>query len=462
MYIYSNLCLFSKGMRSLLCILVTCSVWFFVEGSIVQSKTISNFGDKERFSKNSNRETIGTVRVSKNVVNTVSPFLNTISSVLRLIVGIRSASTQSAELEYLHRLSDSINQRFDEVSRQFSDIKNLIRWTAVQTSYANLEGNIHVVSEQFKLIFEVPSSGINQQKQSFIDCYDQNYHESGNKLFAGFMIDNGVVSQGLIRPAMNYTENNRGQMRVFMFGILKLLLMAANVELGYKVIKGYDNLVPFYSHLWQARIENIQKKIQMIDLELKNTYLTQVYKDIDTFSDNNFRLSNNMFSQNLHKKLSTKYFWRDWLVVTSTHTEDRHDAHSRTCNGVIKSTHRTKDIVVDSVDKEKPFFNLNEVDKLYVSLRTTCSNTARCINIGFGGGIGRYRRRRCEITITESAETIFSWFTDVCNSCRTYSSIGIIGTSKNPVYYAGLTEGNSSRLFVHDLGICEYNVHFFG
>lgn len=446
-------------MKSLLCILAGCIVCLSVERSGVQAKQMYTFRAKENFLKILNRGAVTTV--VKDIANTVAPFFQTISPVLKLIFDIGSMSSTSAELEYLHKLSISINEKFDEVNRRFDELKNLIRWTAVQTSYSNLEGNIHVVFEQFKLIFEVPLSGVDQQRQLFISCYEKNYHESGSRLFAGFMLDNGVITPGLLRPAMDYTKYNRAHMRTFMFGILKLLLMAANVEFGYKSIKGYDNLIPFYSHIWKVRIEQIQGKINDIDLELKNNYLTQVYKDIDTFSDNNLRLSNKEFSQNLYQELSTKYFWRDWLVVVSTHTEGRHDAHSRTCNGVIKSTHRTKDLVVDSVDKEKSFINLNDVYKLCASLVTTCNNTATCRNIPGFAGIGRYKR--CDFIETrENAETIFNWFTDVRNSCSNYSSIGIIATSKNPVYYASHTEGNSSRLFVQDLGICEYNVHFFG
>ena len=69
--------------------------------------------------------------------------------------------------------------------------------------------------------------------------------------------------------------------------------------------------------------------MEKIDLELKNDYLDQSRKDIDKFSLNNFRLSNQNFSRDLYRQLSNKYFWRDWLVVVSTHTQGRVDAHSR-------------------------------------------------------------------------------------------------------------------------------------
>lgn len=96
-----------------------------------------------------------------------------------------------------------------------------------------LESNIHAVSEQFSRIYQVPESGINEQKKMFIISYKNGYIDSGSKLFTAFMQDHRVLSQGLLRPAMKYTRNDRGKMRAFMLGILKLLLMAARVELAY-------------------------------------------------------------------------------------------------------------------------------------------------------------------------------------------------------------------------------------
>ena len=62
------------------------------------------------------------------------------------------------------------------------------------------------------------------------------------------------------------------------------------------------------------------------DKELKDNYLTQAKIDIDTFSKNNLGLSNPIFSRFLYQELSKKYFWRDWFVVVSTHTDYDHDA----------------------------------------------------------------------------------------------------------------------------------------
>lgn len=446
----------------------------------------------EKVAQDINGGSTSFISVVKNAAKTISPFLNIFSSVVKLIFSFHT--TESPELRYLRQLSKTITTRFDQVDNEFSDVKRLINWSAVQISYSTLEGNIHVVSDEFRRIFQVPVSGVTAQKNMFITSYENTYAESGSKLFAGFMLDSGTLSQGLIRPAMRFTENDRGKMRTFMLGILKLLLMAAKVEMGYLGIKGYDPIVPFYSQQWRVRIERVQEKMKVIDEELKKAYYGQFLKDIDRFALDNNLFSNQNFSERLYHKLSTKYFWRDWLVVTSTHTEGRHDAHSRVCTGVIKSIH-SKDIVVDSVDREKPFFNISEVNLLHSSLEGTCDNKAvyipcaqqnsctypygACSGSSYSGSsndrcgnsyIGyhsctRYRVRRCgSYENRQNADDIFSWFSTVKRSCSTYSSLGIIATDKRTAYFASPSGGSNSsqRLFVSDLGVCDYNVHFFG
>lgn len=402
--------------------------------------------------------------VVKDVANTVAPFLKAFTSVVKLILGIQSSSTESTELKYMRNLSESINRRFDEVNAQFNDVKNLIDWSAVQVSYGMLESNIHAVSEQFSRIYQVPESGMNEQRKMFLISYRNGYIDSGTKLFTAFMQDHGVISQGLLRPAMKYTRNDRGKMRTFMLGILKLLLMAARVELAYLGAVGSDLIAPYYIHLWQIRTEQVQEKMKAIDLEMKNVYYSQSLSDTDRFSmsSRNLRLSNHDFSRNLYEALSTKYYWRDWLVVVSTHTEGRHDAHTRVCNGAIKSVSRTKDIVIDSVERDKSNFDINEVQSMCISLNQTCQNHAHYISCDHGHH-GNHKSKRCGgYVYPGDAIDIFNWFGSVKTSCLTYSSIGIIATNKNPVYYTGPAQNSHSRLFVSHVGHCQFNVHFFG
>ena len=450
-------------MKWALCILSACLVWLFVEVSISESQSISTLQAVERFAETLNKGAGAFTLIVESVTSTTSPYLGVLSAVIELMAANKAASNQSAELNNLRELSEKINQKLDDVISQFSELKNLIRWTAIQSTYATYETNIRSVSRHFRQIFEGPLSKMNNTKELFINSYNSDYHDSGSKLFQGFVIDHGVFSQGFLRPAMNYTENNRGQMRTFMLGTLKLLLMAANLELGYMTIRGYDDQIPFYRHQWQLRFEQVQERMKAIDLELKNHYLVQSKIDIDTFSGKNFAMSNPMFGRSLYKELSTKYFWREWLVVVSMHTDYNHDAYSRVCNGVVKSTHGAKDLVIDSFEKNTTNSDFQNVMKQRcASLQQSCQNTVQYNPCNDDPTATHRRSRRCGTYYSENADVVFNWITNVGSSCSPVSSYGVIDTHKNPVYYAGPTDNSPDRLFVCDLGVCNYYVHFFG
>ena len=115
---------FSERMKCSLCILAVCMVWLFVEESVALSKSINTLRETERLAEHLNR---GAFTAVQNVANMVSSFFSVFSSVIKMVVDIRSAATPSAQLEYLHQLSDSINQKFDEVNSQFDEVKKLVQ-----------------------------------------------------------------------------------------------------------------------------------------------------------------------------------------------------------------------------------------------------------------------------------------------------------------------------------------------
>ena len=445
-------------MKTPICILAVCVVWLFVDVSVADLQTIKTLRATERFIEDINRGEFASV--VQELSNTMSPYLGVLSSVIKQAAAYNTVSNQSVEPEYLRELFESINQKLDEVILQFEELKKLIRWPVVQSTFASCESNIHTAFDNFKLIFQAQSSRMNQQKQLFINSYEHYYDDCGHKLFMGFILDNKVVrvsNQGFLRPVMNYTEYNRGEMRIFMLGTLKNLLMAANVELGYMTIHGYSSNIPWYRQQWEVRFQQIQEKMKMIDVELENNYLVQSLKDIDTFAKNNLGLSNPMFGRNLYQELSKKYFWRDWLVVVSKHSDSEHEAKSTVFNGVVKSTHGTQDLVVDSVEKNASCSDINTSNKC-ASLQQTCINKVTVNTCPDPYGDCQQNHWQCPRYSSDNADVIFGWISNVGN-CPSY---GVINTGMDPVYYGGPTDNSRSRLFVCDLGICNFNVHFFG
>lgn len=402
------------------------------------------------------------IKTVGNIAGAVSSFLNIYEKTVTFLTGRRPPTTLSPEMIQLRSLIVNINYQFDHINQQFSDVKDLIDWTAVKVSYGTLEGNINAASERFSRIFQVPESAMIDQKDVFLNSYKNGFSDSGFKLFYAFMNDKHVFSEGLLRPAIRYTKNDRGKMRTFMLGILKLLLKSAVMEICYYRLSDMNSLVDIYIELWHNRTYLVQEKMKAVDLELKNIYFSQSRLDIETFLKNvtNSLLSNQNFSRNLYQELSKKYFWRDWLVITSTHTEGRHDAHSKVCKGIIKSVHKTKDLVIDSVERTKPVVDSSEINALIASLNQTCKNNRYYV---YCQSVGGRRPDDCGFfRYTDNADAIFNWFGSVKTSCDKFSSIGIIAIDKNSAYNAGPFNETSTRLFVFNIDHCPFKVHFFG
>lgn len=403
------------------------------------------------------------LKTVSTIVGSISSSLNIYEKTVILLTGELYPTTLSPEMIQLRSLIVNINNQFDYINQQFSDVKDLIDWTAVKVSYGTLERNINAVSAQFSRIFKVPQLAMIAQKNEFLRSYKHSFSDSGYKLYNSFMKDDHVLSQGLLRPAIMYTKNDRGKMRTFMLGILKLLLKSAVMEICYLGFKSNQtSLVDYYVDLWHNRTCLIKDKMEAIDLELKNIYFDQSRIDVEIFLKNttNLLLSNQNFNQHLYKELSKKYFWRDWLVITSTHTEGRSDAHSKVCNGIIQSVHRTKDLLIDSVERTKPVIDINDINVLSASLNQTCKNNRYYV---YCQNAGQRPHIDCDLfRYPDNADEIYNWFGPVKLSCHKFSSIGIIALDKNGAYNAGPLNETSKRLFVSNIDDCPFKVHFFG
>ncbi|XP_062594879.1 uncharacterized protein LOC134256234 [Saccostrea cucullata] len=343
------------------------------------------------------------------------PFFSTIFDVTKLIFGI--GQTESPELQYLRQFSETVNLRFDRVDAQFSDIKRLINWSTVQVTYTDIESRIIAVSDALNNMYKVPKLAIDAQKQIFITSYESGYQDSGIKLYKGFMNEGNVFGTGLLGPAMQYTEPDRGKMRIFMLGILRLLFMAAKLEFEYFAIKGFSGgIVPFYVQQWQTRLERVQAKMLVTDQDVASKYNSQFLLDIESFATLNSSLGNEDFSRGLYKKLSDKYFWRDWLVIIST-PSSRNRACYHMCNGFAKQLHN-RDIAVASVDRQKTPINKTEVDTLVSSLRQTCASKTKT-----SGGCG------LSFTTYPKADEMYSWITPRIrtNCLSVYAAVGTSG-----------------------------------
>lgn len=428
---------------------------------------------------------------TSNLVLKAVPFLNGVVSVVKLILGlITKGSGESAEMMYLRNLSKTINTRFDDVDAQISDMKKLVQWSSIQAPYLNIALKIRAVSMVYAQIFTVPISVIETQKLLFVKNYESDYQNSGTKLFLGFVQDLGPFGGRLLDSAMSFYEYDRPKMRLLMIAMTKLLFMASQLELGYYAAKGIgDTLIDIHRRQWEDRFKQIVQRMTTVDNDVASKWKSQFPHDIDRFVLDNRRFNYSHLSDTLYSKLSTKYFWRDWLVIISDHI-NKHD-QSQVCGGYA-NTKYGKDIIVTSVPKSKAAIEERKAEDLAHSLTQTCRTTSYQKRYVCGYDfkmLGSYPMtvaKYCYGTVNnKDALTIYSWFSpSVRDTCTTYGSVGIIYSSKNVAYSARRRNNTSAmdcsdgwctdrahtshrypefeRLYIYSIGLCNYKAHFFG
>ncbi|KAK3099986.1 hypothetical protein FSP39_013032 [Pinctada imbricata] len=394
-------------------------------------------------------------------------------------------------MKYLRNLSKMINTRFDAVDAQISDLEQLVQWSSVQAPYLTIALKIRAVSRVYQTIYTVPISDIQSQKSLFITNYESDYQNSGYKLFLGFVQDLGPFGGKLLDSAMTFYKNDRPKIRSLMIAMTKLLFMASQLELAYYSAKGISgSLIDSHKSQWEDRFKQVAQRISTVDQEVASKWKTQYQLDIDRFALDNRRFNYSYLSNNLYEKLSTKYFWRDWLVIVSDHVYGLND-RSQVCGGYAQTKYG-KDIIVTSVLKTKRTIEKRNAEIMAKSLTQTCKTTShkRCFQCNArpnpNGNYPAVLTDRCCVPEKNSkdAGTIYNWFNpNVRDTCTTYDSVGII-KYKNVAYSARrrnntLTmdcdhgwctyKGDNTqiypefeRLYVYDIGLCKYRAHFFG
>jgi hypothetical protein len=303
--------------------------------------TLSDFIEKRDFTK-----------TLTQLTKAIGPYLGAIGPVVGLIIGL-FGNKEPAQFTFMKQMLKHIDTRFDRIDGQFSDVNRKIDYVHVQIEFGIIEQKIFAVGAQFEKLYNAPSTAAKHMKRIFISNYESDFQNSGQKLYDGIMNSNNVFTESLGEAAMQYTENDRKKTQVFMLGLLKLLLQASKIELAYLKAKGFDSVYELTKTEWVQKISKVRSKMSYIDNLVASKYHAQSDKDIERYAGDHSNLHNNDFTNSLYKFLTTKYFWRDWMVLIykDISGNDVHYVHE--CSGVIKFRNHGRNIVVASVDKTK-------------------------------------------------------------------------------------------------------------
>ncbi|ESO85276.1 hypothetical protein LOTGIDRAFT_167849 [Lottia gigantea] len=136
---------------------------------------------------------IGDFVVAKNFTNVigklataVTPFLGIVGPFVSFIMGF-FRQPESAELKAIKRLYTEVDNRFDKVDLQFIEVKQLIDWSKIQIQYSDIEQKINAANGVFECIYKFSTGALNITTSAFVTNFDNDYQNSGIKLYDGIM-----------------------------------------------------------------------------------------------------------------------------------------------------------------------------------------------------------------------------------------------------------------------------------
>ncbi|KAK3099347.1 hypothetical protein FSP39_003113 [Pinctada imbricata] len=343
-------------------------------------------------------------------------FLSGVVSIVELVMDLTGGKEESPELKYLRNLSKTINTRFDEVDAQLSDMKKLVEWSSVLAPYLAIALKVRAISSDYNKLFTVPTSVLETETQYFIKTFESGYQECGTELYLGFMEDMGSLGGNLLESAMTFYENDRAKLRSFMKALTKLLFTASQVELGYFAAKNSSDTpldIELHRSQWEDRFKEIVKRMLAVDQEVELKWKDQYKQDINRFLLDNRNENSSYVSDSLYVQLSTKYFWRDWLVILSDHVDNQYD-RNQFYEGYAHSDYG-KDVVVTSLPMANSTVDKHEMGEMAQSLRQTYYDKGTRGN----------------------ADLVFSWIDPTVRYNYTkHGAIGVIHSNKNTAFNA--------------------------
>ncbi|XP_071177266.1 uncharacterized protein [Mytilus edulis] len=288
--------------------------------------------------------------------SSVGPYLGALASVVGVIMAF--IPSESAELAFMKNMMKNIDNRLDQVDNRFNDIERLINWNVVRVNFWQIQQKINVASDEFQHIYTVPEAAFRNRTQLFIDSYDSDYQNSGKKLYDAIVNNQNIFQDNLGTSIMLYTKYDRRKTQIFLLGVMKLLLKAVTVELGFLQIKQYNRNVDYMKSQWQIRIQQVRRKFEDFDQQCVSNYQSQSGKDIDEYSPQHSWQSNSQFATGLFRLLAKKYYWRDWIVIAYNPIRGSGTHYVKVRGGHIKFRKNGRNIVVASVDENHPVMNL--------------------------------------------------------------------------------------------------------
>lgn len=294
----------------------------------------------------------------QKIATGIGPYLGALGPFAMLIMSFVPSSDPFKEM------MAKIDNRFDKVEQQLEDIYRELEWNIIKTTYVPIELDILAMTAEHKHFYNAQKVGFDSAKSNFIDFYKNNFGSTCSDFYNLIM---GINFQKPVETrVMEYVEYDRRKTQKFLMIVMSLLLQAVKLEISYRAIDKQN--VNHHEKYWKGKIEQVRKQFEEADRTCRDIYHKQLGRDINNVAIASNGHSNNYFVEELFKKVNSKYYWRDWLVVAYNDIRG-YDKHCVSVSGgYIKFRTQGRNILVASVDINASVMNLQKAENVMESV----------------------------------------------------------------------------------------------
>ena len=357
----------------------------------------------------------------------IGPFLDAIGPVL----GVIKQSTSSPQTREFAK----INKKLDRIFHTIDGLKNLIEKMEIKlglkVDYGIHEQRITSLYDKLQNMMNAPNRNtFITFRDKFLRQYKYNYDSATFNIWNGMMDNKTVIVSNIPLAAMKYFSYEKEKVMGFLDRIFDLILKGVRVELAYETLIGkHQNYGVLKSH-WENKTRELLTKMDSDEEKVEENMIKhRLDRDISRKLKAASGQGHYTFGRNLYNFLKKSYNWRDWHVLVfdplsggNSWTNGGGLFWVKWCNGYRRFRHWGRNLVVASVDKDKPPINKYDAGHKL-------------------GQVTTWGHRECTVT---TAECIFKYDfpSNMKWGCSTYASAGVImkdfwsGTSTTIVHYA--------------------------
>lgn len=266
-------------------------------------------------------------------------------------------STNSLDSRLLKNLMIQVDREFKGLSVKLENLIHKMEEHRIQMQLGNTEQKIRVAAQELEILHSVPADAFSEQVRLFILNYESDFQNSAKKLFHSVMSENSIFYQSMFDIALPLTQYNRQAMQLFMMSVLKLLLQGVNVEMSYLIVKNYSESYKYMKHDWGQKIKQVTNHITQIDQVVKSKWREQAEADVIQMAETKRGLDHYSFVHLMYNHLQNKYPWRHWFAVVYDPIDGPDKHWMSTCGGFTLFRFHGRNIVVASVDENKPYMD---------------------------------------------------------------------------------------------------------